>query len=467
MQVEVAAGGYDPELFADLTDVRILEEFVCCICACLQLDAVNTSGCGHSFCRGCIDTWLGSGKNTCPLCRAPTPGPGQHNALRENLNVRRAIEALPVRCTDMVAAAQEEEGEGSHRCGWIGILGPRGETWCRHVMVEHKRANPLAPVVVVAPPVVVPVPDGDGLQQRRARWEERRAAAEAALPLWEWASRVDGDILTLPELARLLVHPDHPAHLSLARAVDDTPRMAYIHVWNERTQKFMRTTHHQTLDARNVSGLYHQERFYEWSVSVQLLDPADAAVWGGARGTLLRWMARELAQNYQLFFPAASPDYHGMLNRLSLEDRTTFVLEKCTLWQQQQRQRQMAVLANRPPPPPMLLLKIESDRRRNLPLVHIFQQVNGELSPPLYSAAIVERDNENAPDPRQLVRSLEQQDTDWTLLGLYLGHPDNRWSLVNRCTAIHVKPAAAALAPRFNFRVDPIPAAAAAKPSNS
>ena len=44
----------------------------CSICLdTMQPHNISENNCGHQFCKGCIDSWLDDGKNTCPMCRQP------------------------------------------------------------------------------------------------------------------------------------------------------------------------------------------------------------------------------------------------------------------------------------------------------------------------------------------------------------------------------------------------------------
>jgi hypothetical protein len=488
--------GFDLELFADLTDVRILEKFECCICAGIQLDVKTTTSCQHSFCGGCIDKWLNK-HDTCPLCRAPTPGPGDRNAVLADAASQQVIDSLPVRCTMMVvekinAAATQEQGAAAvaaaepseaavprHRCGWLGVLGSRGETWRQHVMNEHGCADPIDAMKYVLEPVPVAVPNAELVRdlllaildlpapphpelfaarnvvvERRARWVALHAEREAALPAWSWASPLE-DVIELADLERLLTDKVHPAHLSLARAEPDKPRMAYVHVWNERTQKFMRSCQIQTTNARSVGGLQqfapqnHPRAAGDWSVSLVLEQEADARIIG-PDGCLVRWMARQLATDYRLFFPTAGPH----LDRMTIDARTAFFLDQCT-----PRGNQVAAQPGRPVPHPVLRLKLPTNQvLGSLPQVDVFRM-------PVAAAAAAARqpdlvysipyrgpgDTDDAfrarvaakqfEDPAHLVQPWARADYAWVLMGAIL-LDSARWSLANRCTQILVQPVA-------------------------
>jgi hypothetical protein len=46
--------------------------FQCLICLdeYEEEDEIRVMGCRHAFHRGCVDTWLQTGKNNCPACRS-------------------------------------------------------------------------------------------------------------------------------------------------------------------------------------------------------------------------------------------------------------------------------------------------------------------------------------------------------------------------------------------------------------
>jgi hypothetical protein len=70
--------------FADGEAVRVLPE------------------CLHYFHAECIDTWLGAGKTSCPMCRAettptPTPSPSPAGSLHHQLSLDISLEDILVR----------------------------------------------------------------------------------------------------------------------------------------------------------------------------------------------------------------------------------------------------------------------------------------------------------------------------------------------------------------------------------
>jgi hypothetical protein len=484
--------GFDVDLFAGLTDVLILQEFECCICAGVQLDVKTATACQHSFCGGCIDKWL-SEHDTCPLCRAPTPGPGDCNAVRPNANAQRFLDSLPVRCTEVVA---DEQGGSPHRCGWLGVLGPRGDIWRQHVVSAHGCADPIDKMVYVpAAAPIEPAPEQldvaallralgafarevrrdqprpqEMAEDRRARWAALHAERLADLPVWRWATPAD-DVISLADLERLLADEAHPAHLSLARANAEGPRMAYIHVWNERTQCFMRGCQFQMRDMRTLGGLQYQKPFREWSAALVLEEAAHMRVMG-PNGCLVKWMARQLAVDYRLFFPMASAAIDGM----SLEARTTYFLDACAL-QVQAAQAAECAAANsaRAAPPPILRLKIQTNRvLGDLPEVEVFRLRDAnDLDPSCVYAALRQHPGEaddafrarviaeHFDDPHGLVQPHTRNHYAWALMGAVIMAKD-RWSLVTRCQQIVLSPPR--LMPAFRMLRAPPAAAAAGAP---
>jgi hypothetical protein len=138
------------------------------------------------------------------------------------------------------------------------------------------------------------------LVRAREYWVQRRAHIDARTPPWQWAVP-EMDTRTLPELAALLARQDHPAHLVIEET--EARKLAHVHVWNERTQQFMRACHLQFLDALTLTGI--QQFGPQWN-TVIVLSPADATI-VGHRDTLFQWLTQQLAKEPAYFFPAVAP----------------------------------------------------------------------------------------------------------------------------------------------------------------
>ena len=52
----------------------------CCVCisACRDGEEIRSLPCGHAFHRDCVDRWLVSCKQTCPLCRVYVADENRH-----------------------------------------------------------------------------------------------------------------------------------------------------------------------------------------------------------------------------------------------------------------------------------------------------------------------------------------------------------------------------------------------------
>lgn len=60
------------ESVSGLDMVELASEATCTICQekyAVQQEVRRLGRCPHIFHRGCVDTWLTQGKNSCPLCR--------------------------------------------------------------------------------------------------------------------------------------------------------------------------------------------------------------------------------------------------------------------------------------------------------------------------------------------------------------------------------------------------------------
>lgn len=122
MEKEVERG-FNPEWF-DATGAE-LEDFICSICHCVLIDAVQTDNgenildgepCGHLFCHGCISRWLHD-HSTCPLCNAAL----SQRQIRPDANVRRKVRNLRVSCHIKPKL-----------CSASGVLGKDGSWWQQH-----------------------------------------------------------------------------------------------------------------------------------------------------------------------------------------------------------------------------------------------------------------------------------------------------------------------------------------------
>jgi hypothetical protein len=400
----------DPELFARLVDVSILEQYECSICAGVQIDPMAPSQCKHVFCGVCIGKWLGSGHQTCPMCRAVI---NQHNALVSRKDVQRAIEALPARCP---------------QCDWIGALGKNARAWHQHMATTHNRVQPLGNCDENAAWTAA----------CREHWAIQRAKVDVRIPPWQWATP-EADTRTLIELAALLARQDHPAHL----VVDyHHHHQAYIHLWNERTQQFMRACHSQFLDTLTLTGV--KQNGENWTTLI-VPSASDTAI-VGHRGELFVWLAQQMAKKPQLFFDAT-------LYALPIHEREQAILNLCVSHPRARNDQ------------PLLQLVMASEPTTGIPLVDVFRgatATNGDLPELVYrvpprSDAMVEDDEYrdliadahiNLPD--QLVGANTRNDFSWTCLGITL-LANNQWSLTTRCTQILVRPLAL-LAPASSAR---------------
>lgn len=112
--MEESDDGYDSDLFLNAEKAA---EFKCAICTCICKDPVETTPCGHLYCRGCLQSHLNINSvsdlnkkqeeelSCCPSCRA---------AIEETSSskfVERQVSKLRVKC------ANHAEG-----CEWKGEL---------------------------------------------------------------------------------------------------------------------------------------------------------------------------------------------------------------------------------------------------------------------------------------------------------------------------------------------------------
>ncbi|KAF4801924.1 ring finger protein 135 [Turdus rufiventris] len=98
---------------------RVLE--LQCSC-CLQLFAepVRLTGCGHSFCRGCILRYCsGRPRALCPLCRRPFES--QH--LRPNRELAALLSLIPRELLENLETQQEPEPCGAAACNDLSSAG--------------------------------------------------------------------------------------------------------------------------------------------------------------------------------------------------------------------------------------------------------------------------------------------------------------------------------------------------------
>lgn len=111
--------GHPTDIFLSPPDPH----YRCAVCLDVFDDPVALAGCGHAFCRACLDASLRASGPTCPECRADVDvdadggrvGRGRGNVARPVRAVRGAIGNLVVRCGNCL----DENGE------WIG-RGSRG-----------------------------------------------------------------------------------------------------------------------------------------------------------------------------------------------------------------------------------------------------------------------------------------------------------------------------------------------------
>nr|XP_012433893.4 E3 ubiquitin-protein ligase RNF135 isoform X2 [Taeniopygia guttata] len=103
---------------------RVLELHCSC---CLQLFAepVRVTGCGHSFCRGCILRYCaGRRRAACPLCRRAFEP--QH--LRPNRELAALLSLIPRELKETLEAQEEPEAYGAAACNDLSSAGRgRGE----------------------------------------------------------------------------------------------------------------------------------------------------------------------------------------------------------------------------------------------------------------------------------------------------------------------------------------------------
>ena len=83
-------------------------EFECALCLRLLLDPVSVS-CGHTFCRGCLETSFDF-RASCPLCRNPIVAGRNVNVLIQSVIQERFPKALEERVKEQLDDLAEEEG---------------------------------------------------------------------------------------------------------------------------------------------------------------------------------------------------------------------------------------------------------------------------------------------------------------------------------------------------------------------
>jgi Ring finger domain len=81
----------------------------CAVCLCdFSLgQEVKRLPCSHEFCKGCINSWLTTGKDTCPLCVTTVFSPGI--AQRQRVTVAAAAASASARHVDLEAASTAAE----------------------------------------------------------------------------------------------------------------------------------------------------------------------------------------------------------------------------------------------------------------------------------------------------------------------------------------------------------------------
>ncbi|XP_059720326.1 E3 ubiquitin-protein ligase RNF135 isoform X2 [Haemorhous mexicanus] len=100
-------------------------ELQCSCCLQLFAEPVRLSGCGHSFCRGCILLYCaGRPRAPCPLCRCPFEP--QH--LRPNRELAALLSLIPRELKEELETLEEPKACGAAACNGLSSAGRgRGE----------------------------------------------------------------------------------------------------------------------------------------------------------------------------------------------------------------------------------------------------------------------------------------------------------------------------------------------------
>jgi len=109
LEVTLSDSALNPSLFKKSKEVM---DFICMICgdvACPSI-AVEHTGCGHIFCKSCLEPWLNK-KDTCPYCKGETNGKIR-SLQNENKIVYRYLSSFEVSCPT--------SANGLEGCKWSG-----------------------------------------------------------------------------------------------------------------------------------------------------------------------------------------------------------------------------------------------------------------------------------------------------------------------------------------------------------
>jgi hypothetical protein len=298
------------------------------------------------------------------------------------------------------------------------------------IVWQAQQLPPPQPVAEDAPPVAAidqAVID-QAVIERRARWQALRDAVDPNVPPWVWANP-DRDGKLLVDLPPLLEQQDHPSRLVPFPSPVEA-RMAYLHVWNQRTHRYMRGFPTQSIGL-TPTGMFRQGRALvaaaataRWQLTTQL-EPDDARI-VGSEGSLVRWMASEIAKEPAQFF---SFNMCERMNGLPHEQRVRMVLAQYGRFQQPQNE--------------VMHLRVATHPQLHVPNLTVFRADN--LNEPYYwlpmgvnDNAALQRHLATLPAPEDLVRRFTRCQYAWMLLGVVCLR--DRWDLLTRCTQVAIPP---------------------------
>ena len=120
--------GWDTKRFA--SGDSIIDDLICSICTGV-LDQPLQAPCEHSFCKECIQDWLGQGKISCPIDQQQLSA----DLLKAQTRIiQQLLNNLTIRCQNYV--------DGCHlqcKLEYIHQLTHHEQKWCQDANNEKKR----------------------------------------------------------------------------------------------------------------------------------------------------------------------------------------------------------------------------------------------------------------------------------------------------------------------------------------